>query len=68
MTDRLDISDAEFWRRPLAARMADFAEIREEGPFHKSTILDLLSDHMEDYYAVTRYDELVEISKRPKDF
>jgi methyl-branched lipid omega-hydroxylase len=66
--ERLDISDPAFWRRPLAERMADFAVVREEGPFTRSSVLNVLSGEMEDYFAVTRYDEVVEISKRPKDF
>ena len=29
----LDVASAEFWRRPLAERMADFAVIREAARF-----------------------------------
>ena len=32
-TPHLDITDAEFWQRPLEERMAHFALLREEGPF-----------------------------------
>ena len=30
----LDLGGAEFWRRPLDERMADFAVLREAGPVH----------------------------------
>ena len=67
-TDRLSISDAEFWRRPLDARMADFASYREEGPFTRDRAYNLMTDDYDEFYAVTRYAELVEISRRPHDF
>jgi cytochrome P450 len=57
-----------FWSLPLAERMRRFAEIREEGPFHRVTFENPLSLQTESFDAVTRYDEVVEISKRPQDF
>ena len=36
MAQALEITDAEFWRLPLAERMAQFAVWREEGPFHRA--------------------------------
>lgn len=57
-----------FWQLPLAERMAKFAEIREEGPFVPVDFLNVISEQMERFYAVTRYDEVVEISRRPQDF
>jgi len=57
-----------FWHQPLADRMATFAELREQGPFHAATWHNPQTEEDETFYAVTRYDELVEISRRPADF
>src|SRR5436190_7542349 len=57
-----------FWQQPLAERMAKIAEIREEGPFHPAEFENFMSGGVERFYAVTRYDEVVDISKRPHDF
>jgi methyl-branched lipid omega-hydroxylase len=62
------LAEGAFWRRPLAERMADFAAMREAGPFTPATNLNILSGEHEPFYAVTRYAELVEISRRPQDF
>jgi cytochrome P450 len=67
---RFDIAQPEFWRRPLQARMDDFAVMRAKGPFWTSTIEDtlgLMGGDVE-FHAVTTYDEVVEISRRPKVF
>jgi cytochrome P450 len=64
----LSLADAEFWRRPLQERMDDFAVIREQGPFTKVGFDNILTGEREDFYAVTRYAELLEISRRPLDF
>src|SRR3954452_22328525 len=57
-----------FWQQSLADRMAKIAEIREDGPFHPAEFENFMSGGVERFYAVTRYDEVVEISKRPQDF
>src|SRR3954464_3034274 len=57
-----------FWQEPLADRMAKIAEIREEGPFHPAEFENFMSGGVERFYAVTRYDEAVAITKRPQDF
>jgi cytochrome P450 len=62
------LAEPAFWRRPLTARMADFAVLREEGPFVPAAAENLLTGQPDDFYAVTRYAELVEISRRPQDF
>jgi cytochrome P450 len=67
-SERLLISDAEFWHRPLADRMADFAIAREEGPFVRDEVLNFLTGENDPFYAVTRYAEVVEISRKPLDF
>lgn len=67
---RYDIAQAEFWRRPLQERMDDFAAMRAKGPFWTSTIEDtmgLMGGDI-DFHAVTTYDEVVEISRHPKQF
>jgi methyl-branched lipid omega-hydroxylase len=63
-----EMIDPEFWRQPLAVRMARFAAMREEGPFLRVTFEDPLSMKESAFYAVTRYAEVVEISRRPLDF
>ena len=64
----LTLANAEFWRRPLQERMDDFAVLREEGPFTKVGFDNILSGEREEFYAVTRYAEVLEISRRPQDF
>lgn len=68
MTERLLLGDPEFWRRPLRDRMADFAALREEGPFTHALSANPLTGVPDDFYAVTRYAELVEISRHPLDY
>lgn len=48
--------------------MADFAEIREIGPFVPVGFENPLTLENETFYAVTRFEEVLEISRRPKDF
>ena len=67
-TDDLTIGDAEFWRRPLQDRMDDFAVLREQGPFTRAKVPNLLTGEQDDFLAVTRYAELVAISRNPQDF
>lgn len=67
-SERLTIGDAEFWRRPLQQRMADFADLRKDGPFTRAEAPNLLTGEIDEFFAVTRYAELVEISRHPHDF
>jgi methyl-branched lipid omega-hydroxylase len=60
--------DLEFWRQPLADRMAEFAQIREQGPFAGASFDNPMTGETEHFNVVTRYAEVVEISKRPKEF
>jgi cytochrome P450 len=64
----LTLIDPEFWRLPLQARMDHFAELRQQAPFTRFEYLNPLTGAEEEFYAVTRYDEIVEISRRPEDF
>lgn len=66
--DLLGLSTTEFWRRPLADRMADLATIREMGPFVRATSPDVLTGGDDEYLAVTRCADAVEISRHPQDF
>jgi cytochrome P450 len=62
------ITEPGFWQQPLADRMAQFAVLREEGPFLRVSMPDPLSGEEADFFAVTRYAEVLDISKRPHDF
>jgi methyl-branched lipid omega-hydroxylase len=62
------IADPEFWQQPLADRMAQFAILREQGPFLRVTFPDPVTGQDDDFFAVTRYQDVVEMSKRPLDF
>jgi methyl-branched lipid omega-hydroxylase len=68
MLERLTLGDANFWQRPLQARMNDFATMRELGPFTPASTFNELTKEVDHYFAVTRYAELVEISRRAQDF
>ena len=68
MSSSLSLVEAAFWNPQLEPRMAQFAEIREQGAFVPFEFFNELSGETERFYAVTRYDEVVEISRRPKDF
>ncbi len=64
----MEIGDPMFWRRSLDARMADFAVLREQGPFTRAEAENPLTGVPDVFYAVTRYAELVEISRHPEDY
>jgi methyl-branched lipid omega-hydroxylase len=64
----LKLGDPGFWHRPLQARMDDFAAMREVGPFTAASVHNILTGETDDYFAVTRYAELVDISRRAQDF
>jgi cytochrome P450 len=62
------IADAAFWHQPLAERMLQFADLREQGPWVPVTAFDPLTQEDITFNAVTRYAEVVEMSRRPLDF
>ena len=64
----LGIGDPQFWHRPLADRMADFAAIREADPFTNVEFTDILTGEPDQFFAVTRYADVVEISRHPQSF
>jgi methyl-branched lipid omega-hydroxylase len=57
-----------FWTQPLADRMARIAELREAGPFEHVTYFNPMTESDEEFDVALRYAEVVEISRRPKDF
>ena len=60
--------DPTFWRQPLADRMAEIAVMREAGPFVPASFDNPMTGLTERFYVATRYADVVEISKRPKEF
>ncbi len=66
--DPARIIEPEFWHQTLEYRMAEFAEIRELGPFLPIEVDNPLIGETEMFYAMTRLDEVVAISKHPDDF
>jgi cytochrome P450 len=64
----LALGDPRFWRRPLDERMADFAVMRETGPFTRAQTANVLGGEPLEFFAVTRFAEVVEISRNPTDF
>ena len=64
----VSIADPEFWWQPLRDRMAHFAELREQGPFIPAATPNPLTGVEDEFLAVTRHAEVIEISRRPHDF
>src|SRR3954464_10913213 len=62
------IMDPAFWQLPLAERMAAFVDVREQGPFVEAAFENPMTGETENFFVVTRYAEVVEISRRPEDF
>lgn len=62
------LAEPTFWQQPLEDRMVHFAELRERGPFTPVTYFNPMTESTESFWAVTRYDEVVEISRRAQDF
>jgi cytochrome P450 len=67
-TPPLGVIDPLFWNRPLEERMADFAVLREQGPFTRYEFLNPLTDATEEFFAVTRHADVMEISRNAADF
>ena len=66
MTARL--IEPSFWMQPLEDRMRELVDIREPGPFAEVPFHNELTGEDERFYAVTRYDEVVAISKDAEEF
>ena len=65
--ERPSIGEAAFWRRPLDERMADFALLREEGPFVPVELPGMFGGGVQ-FQAVLQHAELVHISTHPQLF
>ena len=66
--DPQTLADPAFWHQPLADRMLQFADLREQGPWVTVSAFDPLTSEDISFHAVTRYAEVTEISRRPLDF
>ncbi|MBF9129922.1 cytochrome P450 [Plantactinospora sp. S1510] len=67
----VDLSDFSFWTRSIPAREAAFAELRglERPPFfHETELADVGFPAGSGYYALVRHADVVEVSRRPRDF
>ena len=68
--DDIDLSDLDWWIRPLDERAAAFAVLRAERPIAPMVLPGL--PHMglpeSPYYAVTRHADIVEASRHPELF
>lgn len=65
--DRPSIGDAAFWQRSLDERMADFAALREKGPFAPVELPGMFGPGVE-FQAVLGHPEVIEISRQPQVF
>ncbi len=63
-----DINDPAFWQQSLAERMAAFATIRAATPFAPYMLENPLTQEQFPYKAVTRYADVVEISRHPETY
>lgn len=68
--EQIDLSDTEFWVRPLAEREGAFLTLREQDPirFFAEPIVSELFPPGPGYYALTRHADVVEASKHPALF
>ncbi|WUI01818.1 cytochrome P450 [Spirillospora sp. NBC_00431] len=65
----IDLTDWEFWRRPLDHRHEGFAALRRHPDLVRFEEPDVVFvPQGPGYYAVTRHAEVVEASRRPEDF
>jgi cytochrome P450 len=68
--DTINLSDLDWWTRPLAEREAAFAALRAERPIAPMVLEGLPHLGMPDspYWSVTRYADIVEASRQPQLF
>ncbi len=70
-SDRIDLADIEFWTRPLTEREGAFQTLRTERPLGHWAEPDLSAAGIPKgpgFYGVTKYDDIVEISRQPELF
>ncbi len=65
----IQLSDFEFWMRPLEEREGAFATLRDERPvsFHEEPALEILPQGP-GYWSLTRHADILEASRRPDLF
>jgi methyl-branched lipid omega-hydroxylase len=68
--DSIDLSDLDWWTRPLAEREAAFAALRAERPIAPGLLpaLPHLGQPESPYWSLTRYADIVEASRHPELF
>jgi methyl-branched lipid omega-hydroxylase len=68
--DRIDLSDLDWWTRPLSERADAFAALRAERPLAPMVLPGLphLGLPESTYHAVTRHADIVEASRHPERF
>ena len=69
--DQIDLSDIEFWTRPLAEREGAFETLRKNRPlpfFAEPPIEVAGITPGPGYYAVTKFEDILEVSKNPEVF
>jgi methyl-branched lipid omega-hydroxylase len=68
--DSIDLSDLDWWTRPLDEREAAFATLRAERPLAPMRLeaLPHLGVPETPYWSVTRYADIVEVSRHPELF
>jgi hypothetical protein len=65
----IELDDLDFWTRPAAEVDDAFRSLRENDPLRFFREYDLRGKPREEgFYAVTRYADLVEVSRRPDEF
>jgi cytochrome P450 len=67
--DSIDISTADFWKRPMRERDVAFASLRTRPTmtFHPSIELGTAADSA-GFWAATRHSDIVYVSRRPEQF
>ena len=69
--DEIDLSDFEFWTRPIAEREGAFLTLRDEDPIRFFAEPDMGSSMLPvgpGYYSLTRHADVLEASKHPTLF
>jgi cytochrome P450 len=69
--DEINLSDVMFWARPLEEREGAFATLRRERPisFHEEPYFEGLPfPKGPGYWALTRYDDILTVSRQPELF
>ncbi len=67
--DDIDLSDLEFWKRPIEEREGAFETLREERPvsWHEEPDLEIIP-RGPGYWALTRYQDILTASRTPEVF